>query len=198
MKKLKQTLFIILALTIFASVSIVSLAEESVLTELPEGEESSAFVTEGKCGNGVFYSLDREGVLTVFGNGVMDVSEKSSCPWREYAKDVKEVVIKSGVKSIGRYAFSDHENLERVTIPDSVTDIGFGAFSGCDKVTVYCVKGSAAEACARAEGISYEYSDGSSSQNGGTEVIIICSSVAVICIAVGVAVFIKIKKENKK
>jgi hypothetical protein len=159
--------------------------------------ENAHYVTEGECGDGVYYSLDRDGVLTVFGNGAMTVSEKESCPWIEYSAEVVEVFIKSGVKSIGRYAFSDHESLERVTIPDSVTDIGFGAFSGCDKVTVYCSKGSVAETCARAEGIPYEYSDGSSSANGDTEVIIICSAVAVVCVALAVVTFVKIKKAKK-
>ncbi len=45
--------------------------------------------------------------------------------------NVKEVVLKSGVESIGDSAFYGCTRLTSVSIPDSVTSIGLSAFSGC-------------------------------------------------------------------
>ena len=129
----KILLFVILALVIAVSASaeIVEDTVDGIVTEdvAPIEEEAEPYqankhyITEGKCGDSVSYSLDYEGVLTVYGNGAMYVSENESCPWREYASEVREVVIKSGVKSVGRYAFSNHENLEKITVPASVEEI---------------------------------------------------------------------------
>lgn len=199
MKKAILTFILIFALSL--SLGIVSFAEnetDAVVEESSETEapvsENKHYITEGKCGDGVSYTLDRDGILTISGKGAMYTPEDLSCPWREYASEVREVSVKSGVTSIGRYAFSNHENLTLATVPDSVSEIGFGAFSGCEKLTVVCGKGSAAETCMRAEGIPYEYSDGSSSANGSGEIIVICSVVAVVCIALAVVTFVKMKK----
>lgn len=45
-----------------------------------------------------------------------------------------EVAIPNGITKIGEGAFSGHTNLQKVTIPDSVTEIGNFAFFGCKKL----------------------------------------------------------------
>ena len=49
-------------------------------------------------------------------------------------KDVKEVVIPTGVTEIGESAFEGCDNLQSMAIPDSVTSIGKEAFSGCENL----------------------------------------------------------------
>ncbi len=55
--------------------------------------------------------------------------------------EIKSVVIRRGVTSIGDDAFSYCERLTSITIPDSVTRIGDGAFSYCHRLTGIAVDG---------------------------------------------------------
>ena len=48
---------------------------------------------------------------------------------------IQQVVISSGVTSIGDLAFYNCENIKAVTIPNSVTSIGMGALGGCSSLT---------------------------------------------------------------
>jgi len=48
------------------------------------------------------------------------------------------ITIPDGVTSIGHGAFSGCSGLTSITIPDGVTSIGHGAFSGCSGLTIYC------------------------------------------------------------
>lgn len=46
-------------------------------------------------------------------------------------KNIKKVIIKDGVKNIGGHAFERCSRLESIEIPNSVTEIGWGAFKDC-------------------------------------------------------------------
>lgn len=64
-------------------------------------------------------------------------------------------VIPAGTAAIADYAFSGCEQLRRVTIPDSVTEIGEDVFEGCENVILLVVKGTCAEQYAEENGIRY-------------------------------------------
>ena len=60
----------------------------------------------------------------------------------KYSKDVRKLLkapkelrrgysVKEGTRIICNYAFSDCSSLSNIVIPDSVTAIRYGAFSGC-------------------------------------------------------------------
>lgn len=66
-----------------------------------------------------------------------------------------EVEIPDSVTRMDDCAFRGCVSLERVLIPDSVKDLGWGLFDGCDKVVVYCRKGSAAEDYCHRNGIHF-------------------------------------------
>ena len=59
----------------------------------------------------------------------------SFAPWYNSREVIVQIVIESGVTSIGDYAFSWCTGLTIVTIPNSVTSIGDRAFSGCSSLT---------------------------------------------------------------
>lgn len=67
--------------------------------------------------------------------------------------DVTSVMLPDTVTEIGWFAFSGCARLCSVTLPASVTDIGYGAFDGCPLLTVTVRPGSYAEQWARSYGI---------------------------------------------
>ena len=86
--------------------------------------------TSGKCGKNVNWTL-KNGVLTISGKGAMtDYYFDVTNPFRERT-DIKSVIIKSGVTSIGAWTFTDCKNLTSVTIQSGVKSIGDYAFNEC-------------------------------------------------------------------
>lgn len=70
-----------------------------------------------------------DSTITLSGTGEMDyISDEDS--WEIYSSYIAKAIIEEGVTSINGSAFDFHDNLRSVTIPNSVTHIGSGAFSG--------------------------------------------------------------------
>lgn len=77
------------------------------------------------------------GVLTISGKGPMtDFTPETALGGNLYIEDeIKKIVIKEGVTSIGDYAFYKMPKVISVSIPSTVKEIGEGAFWGLSKVT---------------------------------------------------------------
>ena len=79
------------------------------------------------------WELSDDGTLVVSGSGDMDemwgIYQK---PWNSQRYQIKRVILRQGVTSIGNYAFNECIYLTTITIPDSVTKIGKNAFYDCD------------------------------------------------------------------
>ena len=81
------------------------------------------------------WTLDNNGTLTISGMGAMeDYYWSDETPWHEQRESITKVIIKAGVTTIGKSAFSRCFNLTSLTIPDSVTTIGEWAFSNCNSL----------------------------------------------------------------
>ncbi len=91
----------------------------------------------GTCGEKLTWVLDKDGTLTISGEGEMYDWSTSNSPWYSNFgnRSIKEVVIDNGVTSIGGFAFDTCSALTTITIPDSVTSIGDDAFCDCDALT---------------------------------------------------------------
>ena len=101
--------------------------------------KSAEIKDQGNCGtdgSNVTWTLDSDGMLTIYGTGGMkawDLNQNNS-PFRGNT-NIKKVVIEDGVTSISNYAFLECTSLTSITIPDSVTSIGSKAFWNCTSLT---------------------------------------------------------------
>ena len=91
------------------------------------------FETWGKCGENLTWSIDNDMViLTISGTGEMyDWKRTDDLRWGGLDLCIQTVDIKTGVTSIGNWAFQEFTNLKSINIPDSVTRIGDYALAFC-------------------------------------------------------------------
>ena len=93
---MKKIISLLLSLTML--LSIVSVVDFSAYADT---------LTTGKCVKNVTYSFDAEtGVLTISGEGDMENYNYENNPFYKKS-NIKTVIIKNGVTSIGDWAFSD-------------------------------------------------------------------------------------------
>jgi len=92
-------------------------------------------VASGVCGTDVSWSLAEHGTLTISGTGKMDIYAPYGAPWDVYRSQILRVVVSDGVTSVGNYAFYYCWKLQGISLAESVTQIGFAAFRGCENLT---------------------------------------------------------------
>ena len=120
-------------------IELSSATESAIDLSFPEEENKLQLptfdgVSSGSCGDGLTWTLDNAGMLTISGTGRMDVfGEFHETPWSK--QDVLSVTIADGVTSIGGSAFCNCTALTSVSIPDSVVGIGEWAFCNCTALT---------------------------------------------------------------
>lgn len=92
--------------------------------------EAEAATYNGTCGANLTWTLDTDtSVLEITGTGAMaDYPGPMLVPWRSHSDYIKTVKIADGVTGVGKCAFMNCERITSVTIPESVTSIGEGAF----------------------------------------------------------------------
>ncbi len=114
-----------IALAVVIFTSVVSYAEE---------------VNSGTWKKNIFWSYDEQsGTLTVSGNGKMQDAALSEYPWEKYSSIAKSIVVSEGVTSVAEYAFSSFHRItsNSIFLPDSLLEIGNGAFARCDGLTSF-------------------------------------------------------------
>lgn len=126
---------------------VISLLLALVLaaTLLPVQVWGATVVDSGYCGGegdgkNLTWTLDSDGVLTISGKGKMkNYSSNNRSPWNLLNKPadriVKQVVISSGVTTIGNAAFRNCDSLTDTVLADSITSIGEDAFFGCTSLS---------------------------------------------------------------
>lgn len=90
-----------------------------------------ALLGSGTCGESLAWTLDKEGLLRIEGNGDMLHYSAGGAPWYGLRGDIETVVFPDGLTAIGNYALYGCNALAAAAIPDSVTKIGQAAFAGC-------------------------------------------------------------------
>ena len=101
--------------------------EADVSRNVAEHRALNDSATSGTCGDAMTWSYDTStSVLTISGSGAM-----TSHPWDGYKNYISSIKFTGNISTICSYAFSNCNNIERVSIPDSVTSIGYSAFKDC-------------------------------------------------------------------
>ena len=85
--------------------------------------------------DGLIWTLDADGTLTISGSGAMRNYIVADSPATQKKDSVEKVVIEENVTSIGNSVFRDCSSLASITIPNSVTNIGKCAFQDCSSLT---------------------------------------------------------------
>ncbi len=132
-------------------------------------------------GKGLNAYIDDSGTLHVEGTGEIGSFERGKSPLAEHAEGIKSVVLAPGITSIGDYAFADLPSVTAIPL-DGITSVGKGAFAGCTGVKslmipdslknigegafgdaeheVFVIAGSAGEEYAKKAGMKYTAVDG--------------------------------------
>lgn len=148
--------------------------------QMVEGMEHDALLTaerfhivqRGACGAedaDLSWFLDSSNELILLGIGaMMDYEAETAAPWDEWKAEIKAVIIKDGVTSIGSYAFDGYTALESYTYsPTSELEtIGAHAFEGCTALTaiggpdsVTTVGDYAYAGCTSAASVTFNHAD---------------------------------------
>ncbi len=96
------------------------------------------YEANGKCGNNLYWYVDDENILTIFGTGAMYNygSSSNKAPWRSLKRAPESLVLEEGITHIGNSAFHGCSSFTgSLTIPNSVTTIGVSAFDNCPGFT---------------------------------------------------------------
>ena len=90
----------------------------------------------GKCGDKVYWMVDKEGTLVIAGYGAMkDYLWQKDTPWYQYRDQIKTIKIKKGIEYIGERTFADFDIVKSVEIANTVQEIGATAFAFSDGIT---------------------------------------------------------------
>ena len=88
-------------------------------------------------------------------NGVLYTKDGIKLIKYPEGKEEKEYIILNSTKIIEFGAFANCNNLEKLQIPSTVTEIYDGTFYRCENITIICEKGSTAERYAKKNNIKY-------------------------------------------
>ena len=97
--------------------------------------EELSTIDSGTCGDNLTWILNDRGTLTISGTGNMKDYEGSfGGPWKKHKEEIKKIIIKNGVSSIGAFAFNQCKELQKLTIPGSVETVRELAFNNCTRL----------------------------------------------------------------
>ena len=105
---------------------------------------SLAAQVNGNCGENINWIFDdATGTLKISGSGTIDLYTlddegeiQGENPFEAFYGEIKTVEIEEGVTGIGSYVFANCPKVTEFVLPESIVDIGDGAFENCDSLKV--------------------------------------------------------------
>ncbi len=93
------------------------------------------------CGETAAFSLERDGTVTIVGEGSTydfypsDSIEHDGAPWQYWGEHVNKLVVEEGITRLGDAACFKLPNLQTLVLPDTLTTIGERVFDNCPALT---------------------------------------------------------------
>ena len=106
--------------------------DDSLEKDLAEEAEVPAMASGDTSDENVKVSFDN-GTLIISGSGMITQTSVGNCG--HSLSEIKKVIIKKGITSIGRFAFAYCSSLSSIEIPNSVTTIERSAFESCSSLS---------------------------------------------------------------
>ena len=93
-------------------------------------------VTNGTCGSSVRWSFDSAtGTLILSGTGApAKYYDGTRTPWGSIRKNILRINIEDGITYLPSYLFEYAENVEQVTLPNTLVSMACNAFNDCTKL----------------------------------------------------------------
>lgn len=88
----------------------------------------------------VFWLLDSQGNLTVYGTGTMELdtscgpADDVKAPWADWRDDILTVTVREGITATTYKLFADCVNLKSAYLPESLGYLGTSTFYGCSSL----------------------------------------------------------------
>lgn len=96
---------------------------------------SQEVLLSGKCGDNVTFSLTKDGVLVLSGEGGTEGYHSTKLPpWTEYVDHIREIKIEEGIDKLSGQIFKDCVAVKDVVLPNGLKTIEKRAFSGCSSL----------------------------------------------------------------
>ena len=94
-------------------------------------------ILEAYVSEDIFFTLKRNGTLSISGTGPMpdystsETSRNGIAPWRAWSENITEIIINQGVTEIGTYNFTSMVNVKKLSLPAGLITIRSNAFENC-------------------------------------------------------------------
>lgn len=100
-------------------------------------------LAQGSCGDGIRWTLDSDGLLTITGTGSMEnYSSQAPAPWDTYAASIREIRIDGNTDHIGDCAFGACDALWKVAFLGDAPTFGESVFPAQEIIVEYPMSGS--------------------------------------------------------
>ena len=108
----------------------------------PQWEDGVMIYGSGSCGSNLYWSLSSDGMLSIYGQGVVPSYTSGNAPWFPYKNFIKIVTFEEGITCIPNNLLEDCPNLSYVRFPNSANYIDMPFLTNAPHVITFVIPNS--------------------------------------------------------